>query len=298
MLTVERSLRIQRFLRKAWHEKLESLRFQLSSGVSKIPRLIRLPFGAWWLLRNDNVGEPLKMGSFETAELAFVHRFLRTGVTVLDVGAHHGLYTLLASKRVGKRGQVFSFEPSPRDRRALRLHIILNWCWNVVAQRCALGNENGHAELFVVQGSQTACNSLRPPIVESGTARVRVQIIRLDDWVAEQKIGTVDFIKLDVEGAEMAVLEGATKLLERKPRPVILAEVQDLRTEPWGYKAKEILIHLDARGFKWFRLVAGGELEYLDLSPLRFDGNFVAFPEERLDLARPLLHNGSHAAVS
>src|SRR5579864_8922901 len=158
--------RIQRFLQKPWHEKWEATRLRWLGEVAKIPRLVRLPFGAWWVLRNDNVGEPLKIGSFEAAEMAFVGRFLQAEMTVLDVGAHHGLYTLLASKRVGKHGRVVSFEPSPRDRRALRLHLILNLSRNVVIQRCALGGENAQAELFVVQGNQTACNSLRPPIVE------------------------------------------------------------------------------------------------------------------------------------
>jgi FkbM family methyltransferase len=215
-----------------------------------------------------------------------------------DLGAHRGLYMLLASKRVGPSGRVFAFEPSPRERRTLRLHLMLNRRRNVVLQKYALGNEDGAKDLFVVQGSQTGCNSLRPPIALSGTVPVRVQVTRIDDWVTTQKISSIGFIKLDVEGSEMSVLEGAAELLKRRPRPVILAEVQDLRTEPWGYKAKDILIYLETRRYKWFSLVAGGELEYLDVSPLRFDGNFVAFPEEQLDLARRLLHSGTHAALS
>jgi hypothetical protein len=125
-----------------------------------------------------------------------------------------------------------------------------------------------------------------------------VNVIRLDDWIAQKKIGSVDFIKLDVEGGELAVLQGAKRLLMEMPRPTILAEVQDVRTEPWGYQARDILMHLYNRGYRWFRLLDGGELAHLDLSAKLFDGNFVAFPEERLDLARPLLHSGSHAAVS
>ena len=124
--------RMSRFLRKPWQEQANSVRLRWSASVARIPRLIRLPFGVWWVLRNDNVGVPLRTGIFETAELAFVDRFLRPGMTVLDVGAHHGLYTLLASKRVGKHGRVISFEPSPREGRALRLHLLLNRCRNVV----------------------------------------------------------------------------------------------------------------------------------------------------------------------
>jgi len=247
-----------------------------------MPRPIRLAFGAWWVLRNDHFRVPIRKGDFESAELAFVERFLRPGMTVLDIGAHHGLYTLLASKRVGNHGRVISFEPSPRERRALRVHAAINRCRNVEIEEAALGNESTETDLFVVKGGQTGCNSLRPPIVVSGTVPVKVQVVRLDEWLAERRIGQVDFIKLDVEGGELPALEGAAKLLERRPRPVILAEVQDLRTKAWGYRAKDILMHLQDLGYQWFDLLEDGSLYDLDLSGNEFDGNFVAYPEEAL----------------
>src|SRR6202166_2263762 len=107
-----------RFLRKPWREKARAIGFKSSAALATIPRLTRLPFGTWWVMRNDNVGKPLLSGNFEKAEMAFVERFLRPGMIVLDLGAHHGLYSLLASKIVGAEGRVFAFEPSPRERRA------------------------------------------------------------------------------------------------------------------------------------------------------------------------------------
>lgn len=281
--------RVRRFLHKSWPEKLDAVQFRWSSGMAKMPRLIWLPFGSRWVVRNDNVGKPLESGRYENAELAFAERFLRAGMTVLDVGAHHGLYSLLASRRVGRSGKVYAFEPSARERRMLLAHMVLNGCSNVRVAKCALGSEHSRGELFVVQGREKACNSLRPPVVESGTAIVHVDVVPLDEWLSERGINRVDFIKMDVEGGELAVLEGAANLLRRNPRPVILAEVQDVRTAPWGYKAKEILTHLEERGYQWFAIAEDGSLEYLDLRAEEFEGNFVAFPEERIELARPLM---------
>jgi FkbM family methyltransferase len=272
--------RIGRLLQKPWPEKAASLRTRWGSFLSDIPLPVRLPFGAWWIRRNDNLGELLLAGTFETRELTFVGRFLQPGMTVLDIGAHHGLYTLLASKKVGRTGQVFSFEPSPRERRALRLNIALNLSRNVKVQGLALGSEETESDLFVVQGNQTGCNSLRPPNVLSGTSAVRVQVRTLDDWLQGERIDRVDFIKLDAEGAEQEVLRGGAKLLEKRPRPVILAEVQDLRTAPWGYRAKEILTRLRDDGYRWFRLLPDGSLDDLDIGADEYDGNFVACPEE------------------
>ena len=276
--------RVRRFLQKPRQEKVRSLCLRWVSTFPKIPVPIRLPFGAWWLARNDHVSQPIIEGKFEAAELAFLNRFLRQGMTVLDLGAHHGFYTLLASKRVGNTGNVFSFEPSARERKALRLHLKLNRCKNVAIQEMALGDQNMKTDLYVVEGWAAGCNSLRPPDVAARTSPVPVRVVRLDDWLADHKIDQVDFIKLDVEGGELDVIKGATNLLERRPRPVILAEVQDIRTLAWGYKAKDVINYLRDRGYTWFRISENGSTEELDIVQHEFDGNFVAVPEERRDI--------------
>ena len=280
-------LRARRFCQKPWDEKANSARFRWAvlrskwaARVSKIPIPVRLSFGALWIFRNDNLAEPLLAGNFERAEIAFVERFLQTGMTVLDLGAHHGLYTLLASKLVGSSGRVIAFEPSPRERRALRLHLILNRCKNVSVQGMALGDEDTQSDLYLVEAWAAGCNSLRPPEVPASTTQIRVHVTRLDEWLQIHKLDHIDFIKLDVEGGELSVLKGAECLLERRPRPVILAEVQDVRTRPWGYQAKEIITQLSEKHFRWFRLSENGSLQCMDKNLEELDGNFVAWPEE------------------
>src|SRR5262249_32425901 len=156
-------------------------------------------------------------------------RFLEPGMTVLDIGAHHGLYTLLASKRVGHNGTVVGFEPSERERCRLHRHLRWNRCKNVRVLPCALGSENGSADFYVVQGQEDFCNSLRIPSVPEAVQSVEVQVRRLDDVLDELQLRRIDFVKIDVEGAEREVLAGAERLLKRKPRPVLLVEVEDRR---------------------------------------------------------------------
>ncbi len=280
--------RVRRFLAKPLREKIATVRRRVRGQREAAPVPVRLPFGALWLARNDHIGQPVREGRFENAESAFVERWLQPGMTVLDIGAHHGYYTLLASRRVGSEGRVVAFEPSPREREALRQHVKLNRCGNVLVEGLALGSENKEAEFYVVQGSQTGCNSLRRPLIESTTVARKVQVKRLDDWMKERKIERVDFIKLDVEGGELEVLQGAEQLLERRsrPRPVVLAEVQDLRTGPWGYPAKEIIEYLRAKGYEWFGIAEDGTLTEMDVSASEFDGNFVACPAERIAQAQ------------
>jgi hypothetical protein len=105
----------------------------------------------------------------------------------------------------------------------------------------------------------------------------------LDACLQLQDINRVDFIKMDVEGGEWEVLKGAIELLDRRPRPIILCEVQEIRTEPWGHKAKEVIEFLRCRKFHWFRLSADGEIDAVDGRQPEFNGNFIAVPEERLE---------------
>jgi FkbM family methyltransferase len=160
----------------------------------------------------------------------------------------------------------------------------LNRCKNVMIEGVALGKEEGEGSLYVVDSHESGCNSLRPPALAGATSAVAVRVSSLDQWLAMHKVKTVDFIKLDVEGGELSVLQGAQRLLESAQRPVILAEVQDVRTQPWGYRASEIITYLSAKNYKWFSLSAEGALMPLDVRAETFDGNFVACPEESTSL--------------
>jgi len=274
--------RVGRFALKPWHEKARSFFFRWVRIFPGVPVPVRLPFGGWWLARNDFLGAAIFDSGFENVERSFVERFLRPGMAVLDIGAHHGYYTLLASRIVGPRGRVLAVEASPRERERLQQHLRINRCKNVRIESRALGESAGMAELHLVRGWETGCNSLRRPDVSQPTETISVRLERLDRVLQEQNVAKVDFIKLDVEGAELSVLKGASRLLSQLPRPVILAEVQDIRTRPWGYPAREIVRHLAAANYRWFVPLSGGGLRRMDTDQKEYEGNFVAVPEEQV----------------
>ncbi len=275
--------RIGRFLASPARRKYITLALRARRVFPQMPIPLRLPFGAWWLAEKGALDHELIYSEFERMETQFVERLLRPGMTVLDVGAHHGLYTLLASKRVGWDGKVIAFEPSPRECARLRKHLRWNRCSNVELVPCALGENPGEADFYVVDGFQDGCNSARPPAIEEPTQTMRTQVRRLDDVLAERGVGEVDFIKLDVEGAELSVLYGAMKLLQGEARPAILAEVQDIRTQPWGYPAREILHHLARLDYRWFAIAAKGALLPISCNQESYDANLVALPAERTE---------------
>ncbi len=235
------------------------------------------------LAEKSALDHELIYNEFEQMETRFVERLLRPGMTVIDAGAHHGLYTLLASKRVGGDGRVIAIEPSPRECERLEKHLRVNRCSNTELAPCALGEDPGDADFYLVDGFQDWCNSLRPPAVDEPVRTVRASVRRLDDVLAELDVSKVDFIKLDVEGAELSVLHGAMKLLQSESRPAILAEVQDLRTLPWGYAAREIIQFLIRIDYRWFAIAAKGALLPISCDQETYDANLVALPVERTE---------------
>src|SRR5260370_5360371 len=257
-------------------------------GVREMGMAVGVPVGAWWPAQASGLDDGLIGEGLEEAERDFVETLLQPGMTVLDAGAHHGLHTLLASKRVGRRGRVIAFEPSPRERKRLRRHLWVNRCKNVDVQSCALGDERREADLFLVERRGDWCNSLRMPQIDARTVTVRVEVERVDDVLERLGVTRVDFIKLDVEGAELSFLQGARATLAAS-RPVILAEVQDLRTRPWGYAAREVIDFLTRVDYCWFALTANSNLQAISTRLKMYDANLVALPEERADEIRKML---------
>ncbi len=275
--------RIGRFLASPVQKKYITMALRARRVFPEMAIPLRLPFGAWWLAKKGALDHELMYNGFEETEMRFVQRLLRPGMTVVDVGAHHGLYTLLASKRVGRRGRVVAIEPSPREGRRLAKHLRLNRCRNVDVETCALGNRSGEADLYLVDGFRDWGNSLRPPEVREPTRRVRVAVRTLDEVLAARGIERVDLIKLDAEGGELAVLEGAKRLLQMAPRPAILAEVEDVRTRAWGYQAREIMQLLARWNYRWFALSETGTLYPASPNEDSYEANFVALPDERAE---------------
>ena len=287
--------RLKKFLRKPWSQKIWTASFKIAKLWYRlfpwtfIP--IRLSFGAWWLAWNDAVSQAIFSRDFEKFEHKFVECFLKPGMVMVDAGAHHGFYTLLAAKKVGPQGKVIAFEPSPRELRRLRWCLVLNRCRNVQIEPVALGSSEGVADLFVCLGKETGCNSLRPPAVSEALSKVSVAVTTLDCFLQRSGIQKVDLIKIDVEGAELEVLRGAGELLQRRPRPIICCEVQDLRTKPWGYRAKEIIKLLSSYGYYWFEPLREGKLKMISIDKEDFENNFIAVPAERLEQIAKFLQN-------
>jgi len=175
------------------------------------------------------IPELLYCSGFERLERLFCSRYLRPGMSVVDVGANVGLYTVLADQLVRPEGRVYAFEPSTESRTVLLRNLELNEATGVEVFGCALSDKAGRAVLQGVDGEGDGFRHLRPRadgVAPVGTGHESVEVATLDEWAAADPVRQmpVDFMKIDVEGGEYAVLRGATLLLARSPDVVVMFE--------------------------------------------------------------------------
>ena len=202
-----------------------------------VVRILRGPLrGKRWI-----VGSAIHrcwLGLYEYEKQKVISREVRPGSVFWDVWANVGFYSLLASKLVGS-GKVFAFEPAPRNLFYLRKHLALNGAANVEVLAAAVSDRNG-TSFFEVEETGFMGRL-------SGEGGITVPTATLDSLVAEGKVLPPDYVKMDIEGAELLALRGATRTFQRFHPVLFLAtHGSEMETECrrllelWGYDCRNM----------------------------------------------------------
>jgi FkbM family methyltransferase len=171
-------------------------------------------------------------------------RYVKPGATVIDVGANIGYNTIYAARLAGPRGRVIALEPTPDTLTVLRHNIAASGLANVAIEPVAAGGSAGSCDFFI-RGEISAVNSRYPDSrYASVTSVVRVPVTPLDDLVE----GAADMVKIDVEGAELDVLDGMSRLL-RAPAITLIVEWDPLHQQAAGHSADALPYWLLERGW-------------------------------------------------
>lgn len=184
-----------------------------------------------------------RKSGFETVEIDFVKNNFTNGGVFIDIGANFGLYSVFISKKFPD-SQVHSFEPVPETFKILSENIAHNRCGNTSINNLGLSFKN---DVLKFTNDQYAGNHIS--FDESRSDLVSVNVITLDNYARENALEKIDFIKCDVEGAELFVLQGAKDILERD-HPLILIEIYDGWTQRFDYSAQDVVDYLLGFGYK------------------------------------------------
>jgi FkbM family methyltransferase len=199
------------------------------AGEKLVPRDARTwvqvqsgPAQGLWLHLNPRTGTIYFEGGGEPEVQAALHKHLRPGMTFYDIGANIGLFSLLAGRLVGKEGRVVSFEADPEVAARLREHVVRNaYAWIRVEEK-AVWSETGTLFFARTDTSTSPDRGLGHIVAAGGRDTIQVTGVSLDDYALTEL--PPDFLKCDVEGAEVEVFRGAQRVLREK-RPGIICEM-------------------------------------------------------------------------
>lgn len=237
-----------------------------------------------------------ELWGWDVRELRFLHKFLSPGMVVFDIGAYHGIYSVIAGKKVSPTGQVYTFEPTPSHYHRIKHHLWLNKVENVVVEQLALSNSDGTTEFHIPVNGVMTVGSLKPSLFSRGKLQaITVETNRLDTYLEKRSIEKIDLIKVDVEGAEMLLLEGASLTL-KKFQPLLILEAIDLACEPWGYKGADLLSKVKREyDYVLYEFDQQGYLSPHNISetyPAVSNSNFLAVPRVKVDCVETFLVEG------
>ncbi len=187
---------------------------------------------------------------YENFESEIIMNEIKRGDVVVDLGANIGYYTLIFSELVGESGKVFSFEPEQKNFELLKRNIEANGCKNVVLEKKLVSNEDGKRILFLEPNGfvgHTICDFYEnaPPI--------EIESVSLDNYFKNQN-GKIDFVKMDIEGAEGEAFLGMRRILRKNRNLKIITEFLPEKMELSKVKPKEFLKMIEEENFEVFEI--------------------------------------------
>lgn len=252
--------------------------FRKAEQIDRLLRSRSRVFGhEMFLDPTDSIVSPflLRDGYFEPYETALIESEICPGDVVLDIGANIGYYTLILARLVGEKGRVYAFEPDPTNFQLLKKNVRANGYHNVVFVQKAVSDASGALSLYLCPD-----NKGDHRIYDSHDERnvVTIEATTLDEHFSEFQ-GTINFIKMDIQGAEGRAVRGMRRLLERHRDVKLITEFWPAGLQRSGISAQDYLADLDRLGFRLFRIDEAEETT----EPTSPDELLARFPAERED---------------
>ncbi|MDX2231121.1 MAG: FkbM family methyltransferase [Leptolyngbyaceae cyanobacterium bins.349] len=200
----------------------------------------------------DHVGQLLEEGIFEGLEQAFLWLYLRPGDTFLDCGAHVGLFSCLAAKRFNNQGKIIAFEPNPVCLELYQKNLHRLDCTCFTALSLGLSDRQGSAELHLGKPGMSAFSTFAGDATthkQIGSDTIQVEQRSLDALVQELNIDYVTFAKLDVEGWEAPVLQGAENSIRAGKFPLWMIEFTEANAVAAGSSTQALRTLIEHLGY-------------------------------------------------
>ena len=199
----------------------------------------------------------LKDNPHERGEVKFLESIVKEGMNVIDIGANVGITTMTVARKIGRRGKLYSFEPTPEYFNILKENISSNGLENVKVYELAVTDQVGRAPFYQKELSSGI-------VFEEGAKKFEVSTTSIDRFLSEEKIERIDLINMDCEGSELLVLKGAKETL-RKNKVKIFCEIHHDFLKQLGQSVEELVQYLQGLEF---------QVQSVSLDDLKMGNNF------------------------
>ena len=217
-------------------------------------------------------------GYYERPVALLLENIIERSSIILDIGANTGYFTLIAANKA-KAGTVFSFEPVKELFQKLQKNIDENTLHNVEINQLAVGEDDEDGVIFISGSDNLGMSSLRPPENFAGVSQP-VRTIRLDNWITEKKIKSIDIVKVDIEGSELFALKGMDETLS-KFKPVLIVEINPDTLAYFNLLPGDVLAYLNGKNYIPFEIGERGSLHQANATDL--NGNIAFIHSEKLN---------------
>jgi FkbM family methyltransferase len=189
-------------------------------------------------------------GVYGELDTQIIRDEIKEGDIVIDVGANIGYYTLIFAQLVGKTGKVFAFEPESKNFEILKKNVKINNYNNVIVEQKIISDKSGKMKLFISDSDIVGHR-----IQQMGNFKkfIEVESVTLDEHMKKLNLDKkINFIKIDVEGAEPKVLQGAKKILEQNSKLKIFTEFNRDVIKKYDSNPEDMLLLLTKNKFQFF----------------------------------------------
>ncbi|MGK7886958.1 MAG: FkbM family methyltransferase [Crocosphaera sp.] len=216
-------------------------------------QLVQTDVGKLWSYVPSKITDSIRLpGSLKHVYPCILPQFFRPGDVCLDIGANIGTFSIPVAKLVGMEGRVFSFEPFAKTYELLDNNLKLNDVSDIVEPQAKVVSDH----IQNLKSRPTPKNMGATWFKEDNTSSENSLLATtLDSWHQEHPdINSIDFVKIDVEGMEIKVLKGASKILTNY-KPILYIEVCEAHYQRYGFSIKDLEELLQDRGYHFFRYV-------------------------------------------
>jgi FkbM family methyltransferase len=211
---------------------------KLKVKILKYGQLSQLIYSHQPLIRFDR--------GFEFETFSVIEQNINKGDIIFDIGANIGVHSIFISKILDNNCKIYAFEPNPDTFKVLVKNLELNYCKNVIPINKALSDKAGKMYLEISKGDAFANIQSE----KKGLSTVEIEVDTLDNFMIDNKIDNVNFVKIDVEGAELFCINGMKHLFKENDCKIVI-ETADSLCGKYNYTSFDVLSNLSSFGYNF-----------------------------------------------